>query len=55
MTMTSSVPLRRLRTGLGAVRRSEIDAARAEILQIARVLVKRGDLLPQSTDDELVE
>mgnify|MGYP001797591995 FL=1 len=40
---------------LGAVRRSEIEAARAEILKIARTLVKRGELLPQSDDDELIE
>ena len=35
--------------------RSEIDAARAEVLQVARALVKRGDLLPQNQDDELIE
>ena len=40
---------------VGPVRRSEIDAARAEVLQIARALVKRGDLLPQNQDDELIE
>ena len=39
----------------GRVRRSEIDAARAEVLQVARALVKRGDLLPQIQDDELIE
>ena len=39
----------------GPVRRSEIDAARSEILSIARVLLKRGDLLPTDTDDELIE
>ena len=39
----------------GALRRSDIEAARSEILQIARALVKRGDLLPQSADDELIE
>lgn len=40
---------------VGPVRRSEIDAARAEVLQVARALVKRGDLLPQNQDDELIE
>lgn len=40
---------------IGPVRRSEIDAARAEVLQVARALVKRGDLLPQNQDDELIE
>lgn len=40
---------------LGPVRRSDIDAARAEILTVARTLVKRGDILSQLPDDELVE
>lgn len=40
---------------LGPVRRSDIETARAEILAIARTLVKRGDILTQSPDDELVE
>ncbi|MFN3214155.1 MAG: flagellar motor switch protein FliG [Henriciella sp.] len=40
---------------VGPVRRSEIEAARAEVLLVARALVKRGDLLPQNQDDELIE
>lgn len=39
----------------GPVRRSEIEAARAEVLTVARTLVKRGDILTQSPDDELIE
>lgn len=39
----------------GPVRRSEIEAARAEVLTIARTLVKRGDILAHNPDDELVE
>lgn len=39
----------------GPVRRSEIEAARAEVLTIARTLVKRGDILAHKPDDELVE
>lgn len=40
---------------IGPVRRSEIDAARAQVLTIARTLVKRGDILARQQDDELVE
>lgn len=39
----------------GPIRRSEIDAARAEIIEIARTLVKRGDILSRDAEDELVE
>lgn len=39
----------------GPVRRSDIETARAEVLTIARTLVKRGDILAQKPDDELVE
>ena len=39
----------------GPVRRSEIEASRAEVLAIARTLVKRGDILAHKPDDELVE
>ncbi|MEO1187555.1 MAG: FliG C-terminal domain-containing protein [Pseudomonadota bacterium] len=39
----------------GPVRRSEIEAARAEVLTIARTLVKRGDILGHAQEDELVE
>lgn len=41
--------------GTGPVRRSEIDAARAEVLNVARTLLKRGELLRPQDDDELVE
>lgn len=40
---------------IGPVRRSEIEAARAEVLTMARTLVKRGDILARQQDDELVE
>lgn len=40
---------------IGPARRSEIDAARAEVLTIARTLVKRGDILARQQDDELIE
>jgi len=39
----------------GPVRRSEIETARAEVLTIARTLVKRGDILAHRPDDELIE
>jgi len=39
----------------GPVRRSAIEAARAEVLTIARTLVKRGDILAHKPDDELIE
>lgn len=39
----------------GPIRRREVEAARAEIIALARTLVKRGDILDQSPDDELVE
>lgn len=39
----------------GPIRRSEIEAARGEIIEIARALVKRGDILTQDAEDELVE
>jgi len=39
----------------GPIRRSEIDAARAEIIELARRLVKRGDILAQDVEDELIE
>lgn len=40
---------------IGPVRRSDIEAARAEVLTIARTLVKRGDILAHAPEDELVE
>lgn len=40
---------------LGAVRRGEIEAARTEIIDLARTLVKRGDILTRGQDDELIE
>lgn len=39
----------------GPIRRSEIETARGEIIEIARALVKRGDILTQDAEDELVE
>lgn len=40
----------------GPVRRSEIEAARAEIITLARTLVTRGDILSgEQDDDELIE
>lgn len=39
----------------GPVRRSEIDAARSEVIALARSLVNRGDILSDPEDDELVE
>ncbi|MEM7460150.1 MAG: FliG C-terminal domain-containing protein [Pseudomonadota bacterium] len=41
--------------GTGPVRRGEIEVARAEVLTIARTLVKRGDILAREQDNELVE
>lgn len=41
--------------GIGPVRRSEVDAARADVLAVARALLKRGELLRPEDDDELVE
>ena len=39
----------------GPVRRSEIEAARTELLTLARTLANRGDILTRDADDELVE
>ena len=39
----------------GPIRRSEIESARGEIIEIARSLVKRGDILSHDPEDELVE
>jgi len=39
----------------GPIRRSEVEAARGEIIEIARALVKRGDILTRDAEDELVE
>ncbi|MEM7330155.1 MAG: FliG C-terminal domain-containing protein [Pseudomonadota bacterium] len=39
----------------GPLRRTEIESARAEVLNIARTLVKRGDILVSPHDDELIE
>jgi flagellar motor switch protein FliG len=55
VTQRAAELLREDIAAIGPVRRSEIDAARAEVLQVARALVKRGDLLPQNQDDELIE
>ena len=43
-------------TATGPVRRSEINAARAEIIALARTLVNRGDILShEEEDEELIE
>ena len=55
ITQRAASLLREEIASTGPVRRSEIDAARADVLSVARALVKRGDLLPQGTDDELIE
>ena len=39
----------------GPIRRSEIDAARSEIIDIARGMVTRGDILTHVAEDELIE
>lgn len=40
----------------GPVRRRDIDAARAEIVALARTLIKRGDILSDNgADDEIIE
>lgn len=40
---------------LGPIRRADIDQARANMLAIARTLVRRGDILAHEPNDELVE
>ena len=55
ITQRAASLLREEIANAGPVRRSEIDAARADVLTVARALVKRGDLLPQGRDDELIE
>ncbi|MEO0550037.1 MAG: FliG C-terminal domain-containing protein [Pseudomonadota bacterium] len=40
---------------LGPVRRADIEAARSDLTALARGLVKRGDILINPADDELVE
>ncbi len=55
MTQRASDLLRDEIASTGPVRRSEIEAARAEIIGLARTLIKRGDILSQDADDELIE
>ena len=55
MTQRASDLLREEMETSGPVRRSDIEAARAEILTLARTLVKRGDILVRDADDELIE
>ena len=55
MTQRAADLLREEMQSVGPVRRSEIEAARAEILALARTLVKRGDILVRQADDELIE
>ncbi len=56
MTSRARNMLREEIEAAGPVRRSEIETARAEILTLARTLVKRGDILSHDAyEDELVE
>lgn len=55
MTQRAGDLLREEMDASGPVRRSDIEAARAEIIKIARTLVKRGDILVRDADDELIE
>ncbi|MEO0607263.1 MAG: FliG C-terminal domain-containing protein [Pseudomonadota bacterium] len=55
MTQRAADLIREEMQSVGPVRRSEIDAARTEILALARTLVKRGDILVRDSDDELIE
>lgn len=55
MTQRAGELLRSEIDGSGPVRRSEIHAAQAEIVALARTMVKRGDIMSADEDDELVE
>lgn len=55
MTQRAGELLRNEIDGSGPVRRSEIHAAQAEIVALARTMVKRGDIMSADEDDELVE
>lgn len=55
MTQRAGDLLREEMDSTGPIRRRDIEAARAEILVIARAMVKRGDILLRDPDDELVE
>jgi flagellar motor switch protein FliG len=55
VTQRAAELLRDDMAGIGPIRRSEVDAARAEVLAVARTLLKRGELLRTEDDDELVE
>lgn len=55
MTQRAGELLRNEIQGSGPVRRSEIQTARAEIVALARTMVKRGDIMSADEDDELVE
>lgn len=55
MTQRAGELLRSEIQGSGPVRRSEIQIARAEIVALARTMVKRGDIMSADEDDELVE
>lgn len=55
MTKRAGDLLREEIEATGPIRRSEIEAARREIIEIARSLVKRGDILARDAEDELVE
>ncbi len=56
MTQRAGELVREEMAALGAVRRSEVDAAQRLLVDIARGLIRRGDIRLDSTeDDELVE
>ena len=57
MTQRASNLLKEEISGLGPMRRSEVEAARAELVALARALIVSGDILPGDAheDDELVE
>ena len=57
LTRRAGAAIRDEMTALGQVRRSQVDAARAEIVEIARGLLRQGDIQTGlgSDDDELVE
>jgi flagellar motor switch protein FliG len=55
MTQRAGELLRSEIESSGPVRRSEIQTAQAEIVALARTMVKRGDIMSADEDDELVE
>lgn len=56
MTSRAGAFLREEIDGTGPVRRSDVDAARADLVTLARTLIQRGEIGAQESDeDELVE